>query len=279
MVAVPVYYDNAAVYVVPVAHVLDGLVAGEKAKHDVTVTCGAATADVAVDVRATSDNGTVADTAGYLVGGAVSGCAGGHGAIFSDGDEGKGIMRGLLFVLGLLDRCQRTVRAAGRCRVWADVAAIVGLAFTSLPLLALLCRVFGRQIRRFEAVLDSKLGSLVAREEGMASVVEDMSSDRDSVLNASQSRHSTGIHTPSVHNHRVESRLAVLVRRPSKADTSIALVALTCQSSNFNGVKRRSLGLLQGPKSSVCSGGEVAAPGIDNERQTGSVVRQGKSRE
>lgn len=82
------------------AQALHGLVAGQEAHHDVAVAGGAAPADGGVDVGAASGDGAVADAAGDLVRSAVGGCAGGHGGGGVEGDEGEGVVGGLLGVGG-----------------------------------------------------------------------------------------------------------------------------------------------------------------------------------
>lgn len=80
----------------PAAQALQGLVAGEEAHHDVAVAGGAAAADGGVNIGAAAGDGAVADAAGDFVGGAVCGCAGGHGGGGVEGDEGEGVVGGLL---------------------------------------------------------------------------------------------------------------------------------------------------------------------------------------
>jgi len=106
-----------------------------------------------------------------------------------------------------------------------------------------------------------------------------MSRHGDSIFDATQSCHSACIHGITINDESIKCRLTVLVGRTSVPNTSIALVALTCQTANLNSVDSCGLRLLEGIECGIRSRGEVATPSVDDEGETWRIARLSKRRE
>ena len=98
---------------------------------------------------------------------------------------------------------------------------VVGL-LGDFPLGPKIRRPHCSQTRLTESFRQRELGRLVTSEERMERILHDLAGDGNGIRDAPERTNGSHVEGVAVHDHRIERRLSILVRRATEADSAIA---------------------------------------------------------